>query len=115
MDCSNIFNYKKEITRMCDINDDGQGNCVDCPLMELKHDCCNVFDLTKECVDIVQKWSDEHPVKTRQCEFLKVFPNAETHDGIIKIFPCHVEKSLIEHCNGACRKCKEEFWLEEIE
>ena len=39
--------------------------------------------------EIILKWCEEHPIKTRQSEFLKMFPNARKDiDGVIEIAPC---------------------------
>lgn len=43
--------------------------------------------------EIILNWCKEHPIKTRQSEFLKIFPNVITDsDGVIDIAPCTVEK-----------------------
>lgn len=54
---------------------------ADCALGELldkinNTDNINCFDrhYEEEAVAIVEKWSAEHPKKTRQSEFLKIFP-----------------------------------------
>lgn len=73
-------------------------------------------------VGAVEKWSAEHPHKTRQSEFLKQFPNVTLDgNGIINISPCRVDPKQYPF-NGkgcckfwACINCRREFWLEEIE
>lgn len=81
------------------------------------------FDKANE---IVLKWCDEHPIKTRQSEFLKLFPNAETDtSGVIMIAPCGVNRTLYDvdgyydKCKraieyGSCEKCRKEYWNEEV-
>lgn len=97
-------------------------NCTECPL--LKYDCCT--DTKNEevaCVGIVEQWAKEHPVKTRQSEFLKQWPDAEIGgDGLPYIAPCQLCSGLIhgefqEDCEnrGMCVECRHDFWLKEIE
>lgn len=73
----------------------------------------------ERAVEIVEKWTNEHPVKTRQSEFLKMFPRVITDDeGVIYMDPCDVDTSY-ENENGcgniACCDCKKEYWLTEVE
>lgn len=70
----------------------------------------------EEFVPIVEKWSKEHPVKTRQSEFLKMFPNAKmTELGSLKICPKDVDKDIKCVECGNCSICQKEYWLEEVE
>ena len=86
--------FLKENERMCIKTD----ICADCPAYEENngHDVtCNEFmdKYPEEYVPCVEKWSAEHPVKTRQSEFLKMFPNVAINlDGVIDIDPCLVDK-----------------------
>lgn len=82
--------YLKEAKRMCDT----VGDCRECPLNSSNTviPCKLVRDnweLTnpEKIVAIVEKWALEHPKKTRQSEFLKMFPNAKLGDsGILWFF-----------------------------
>lgn len=57
--------------------------------------------------------------KTRQSEFLKMFPRVRTDDdGVIYMDPCDVDTSYENEnrCdNIPCRDCKKEYWLAEVE
>lgn len=70
-------------------------------------------------VSDVEKWAKEHPAKTRQTEFLKMFPNVPlTDSGFVDIPPCILDKKSYEWCNTSvvdCRECYEQFWNEEVE
>lgn len=74
-------------------------------------------------VEQVEQWAKEHPVKTRQSEFLKRYPEAEiSDDGLPSIAPCQLDVGLIhgkaqKDCEDreACGKCRRDFWLKEIE
>ena len=95
-----------------------------CPLIDSCDDESDDGYLRK--VQIVEKWVKEHPVKTRQSEFLKMFPNARIEsDGMPSICPIIVDKRCYNKDDDAlccfvrdeekCRKCRRDFWLKEIE
>ena len=73
-------------------------------------------------VQIVEKWAKAHPVKTRQSEFLKMWPDAEVgDDGYPSVAPCQLYKDIEEKdengvcCkNCGCAECRRDFWLKEI-
>lgn len=106
--------YLKEQARMCSTYLD---HCPSCPLHHL--DCCDLENDTvaEQKVEAVEKWSNEHPQKTRMSEFLKQHPNAPLHDnGLPFAAPCHLEESYHKsNCKGNCSECREKYWLEEIE
>lgn len=76
----------------------------------------------EEIVSRVEQWAKEHPVKTRQSEFLKMWPDAEIGgDGLPNVAPCQLCLGLIhsefpEDCEsrGLCDECRRDFWLAEI-
>ena len=100
--------------------------CEDCPLYDN-----NIYmgcELDPECssspesiVYIIEQWAKEHPTKTRQSEFLKMFPTSVLDDnGILIVSPCQVDESIkddnrvrcpVEYC-GDCRR---NYWLQEVE
>lgn len=74
-------------------------------------------------VKFVERWAAEHPVKTRQSEFLKQWPEAAlAKDGAIAICPIVISAAYRDE-NGACNKgqsdtcveCRKAFWLAEVE
>ncbi len=74
-------------------------------------------------VKFVERWDAEHPIKTRQSEFLKQWPEAAlSKDGAIAICPLAISAAY-RHGNGACNKdnsdtcadCKRQFWSAEVE
>lgn len=106
--------FIKERNRMC--KSFGR-SCRDC--LADKDTCCDAFEWQEELVTIVEKWSATHPRKTKQSEFLKMFPNpALDRDGVIAIQPCEVIVDACKDSNGnektTCWACRHEFWLEEI-
>ena len=104
--------FLKQFNRMCkSYEEDG---CKNCPVYE--YNCCENFNgQENDVVQIVEKWAKEHPVKTRQSEFLKMWPDAEIgDDGLPSIAPCQLNVKLCKN-REACDKCKRDFWLKEIE
>ena len=91
-----------------------------CPLIDSCDDESDDGYVRK--VQIVEKWAKEHPVKTRQSEFLKQWPDAEVgDDGYPSVAPCQLYKDIEEKdengicCkNCGCDKCRRDFWLKEI-
>lgn len=78
----------------------------------------------EEAVEIVERWAKEHPRKTRQSEFLKMFPNAQIFEGVLKIEPCELIDSKLnsEECHSydefglsGCYECRKNYWTEEVE
>ena len=109
--------YVKQRERMCDYYSD----CDKCPAKEIIG-CANITKIS-QMVPIVEKWAKEHSVKTRQSEFLKMWPDAEiSDDGLPSIAPCQLNVLFIhgkaqKDCEdrGVCDKCRRDFWLKEIE
>lgn len=70
-------------------------------------------------VQIVERWSAEHPRKTRQSVFLEQWPNAIVEYGTLTICPKIVlgrENWMRKGCGGVlCNDCRREFWMQEVE
>lgn len=117
--------YEKARIRMCRTMTLGKDGCAACPLYDgLRHRCWLAtsamtntdIDTIKTHIDRVIYWANEHPIKTRQSEFLRMFPNAKIgeDDGILCIKPCDIDKS-IECPNGkGCGDCYRKYWKEEV-
>lgn len=110
--------YIKALHRLCKT----YINCNGCPLRN--NGTCiaglcdedGLCDGAEKAVPIVEQWAKDHPVKTRQSEFLKMFPNAAIYedDGILCIKPCIIDES-IKCTNGKnCDDCRREYWLAEV-
>lgn len=68
IDCSVTVNFLREHERMCEFHE-GEKCIKDCPMGSQNNGkkCgCEMFECEypEIAVEIVQKWSDEHPVKT---------------------------------------------------
>ncbi len=88
-----------------------------CRAIDLYNDYINPEDVVAE----TEKWAKEHPAKTRQGEFLKIYPNAFVDKGVLGMCPMSIDNSLYDigdfckHDFLACFDCRREFWLKEIE
>lgn len=113
--------YLKTLCRMCHCE------CLKCEFGKARSgfETCPVWQRThpEEAVEIAEKWAKEHPIKTRQSEFLKQWPEAAlSKDGAIAICPLAISAAY-RHGNGACNKdnsdtcadCKRQFWSAEVE
>ena len=108
--------FIKESKRLCN----KQESCDKCVVKI--GGCCitDIFaekNLAEKTVAIVEQWSKDHPVKTRQSEFLKMFPHAQKQDGIINICPLSVDKdhkTYSECLESNCGGCRKRFWNEEV-
>ena len=77
-------------------------------------------DSPEEVVAEVEEWAKEHPVKTRQSEFLKQWPDAPIYPdtGLVRVSPCQVDRALCGNCPtgiDCCIECRKKFWLAEVE
>lgn len=68
-------------------------------------------------VRTIEQWAKDNPLKTRQSEFLKMFPNAKIYNDVIWLCPKYIgcDYKPEENCNEiSCFDCKREFWLTEV-
>lgn len=73
-------------------------------------------------VEIVEKWSEQHPRRTRQSVFLEQWPEAELDtNGAVAICPTILSSEYrsankrCKHPGTACSDCRREFWMQEVE
>lgn len=78
----------------------------------------------EDMVEMIEKWAKKHPLKTRQSEFLKLFPEAPIFEGVLEIKPCKLVGSKLntEECHSydefglsGCYECCKKYWNEEVE
>ena len=90
------FNYLVEKKRMLDSLGTGDGcsriKCCECPLSTQNNKLninCMAFETNYpiEATEIVHKWAEEHPRKTRKDVFLEKFPKARLYKNG-NPFPC---------------------------
>lgn len=117
--------YEKARIRMCRTMILGKDGCAACPLYDgLRHRCWLAtsamtntdIDTIETHIDRVIYWANEHPIKTRQSEFLRMFPNAKIgeDDGILCIKPCDIDKSIECPDGKGCDDCYRKYWKEEV-
>ena len=124
MDAVEFFKAKDRMCKMywgnckiCDLSSDNNAMNIGCSSFVEKY--------PEKAVAIVEKWAKKHPLKTRQSEFLKLFPDARLFDGVLAIDPCKINSSRFDskECRSysdefgvlSCEKCREQFWNEEVE
>lgn len=79
-----------------------------------------IRDYPDKANEIILKWCEEHPIKTRQSEFLEMFPNADIYKGAINICPGTIDcdydcKNKEKYVDFDCTGCKKGYWLAEVE
>lgn len=111
-----VVKFIMTVRRICK----NQG-CAKCPVC--KEGMCmvesggNSSESIVETISKVEQWAKDNSVKTRQSEFLKLFPNAQKSDGIINICPILIDedcKSTSECLGTRCNVCRQLFWNEEV-
>ena len=125
MDAVEFFKEAQRYCRWCkNTTQDGKKRLCEVCYFEKLNDIFDLHPMTyREFVEMVEQWAKEHPVKTRQSEFLKQWPDAEIgDDGYPSVAPCQLYKDMEEKDeNGVCCKncgcgiCRRDFWLKEIE
>ena len=73
-------------------------------------------------VRFVERWSKEHPRKTRQSVYLEQWPEAKIdNDGCLSVCPYNVSathRDKYGRCvvrGKSCQDCRREFWMQEVE
>ena len=120
--------FLKEAKRYCEwcknTTQDGKKRLCDVCYLEKLNNIFNLHSIVYcKFVEMVEQWAKEHPIKTRQSEFLKQWPDAEIGgDGLLSIAPCQLDVRLVQgespddcESRGVCGKCRCDFWLKEIE
>lgn len=109
--------FIKERNRMCK---SFSRSCDGCPA--IKNFCCDTFEWQERLVAIVEEWSTAHPLKTRQSEFLKQYPETNLDKcGVITICPATLSSTYrnnyggCKNINNVCVDCCHEFWMQEVE
>lgn len=95
--------FFEEARRMCK----KQAVCRGCPALG-KDAICLLFGLHNpnaaknidKAIEAVEKWSQEHPRKTRLMDFLEKYPNAKLADGteFPKIYPINLGYCKTDCC-----------------
>lgn len=118
IDCSKTENYFAEKLRMTKRTRKGlcKIDCSVCPLCSENNGTSGLVSCTtlemlhpEKAIEIVQRWSDEHPQRTYLSELLKAFPNAQLNDSGMPKGMCPHELGLKDidcgKTDNACVKC----------
>lgn len=121
IDCTKTTNYFNEKLKMTKRTKNGlcEIKCSNCPLCSNNNGeglSCPDFEMLypEKAIEIVQKWSDEHPQKTYLSELLKNHPNTLLNDdGTPTFCPYRLGLMGADDCrkDGNCVKC----WNQPIE
>jgi hypothetical protein len=117
--------YIKGAKRICKSRGVCKSVSSKCPLLDENGHCtatadicaADIIEKTENAVQIVEQWAKEHPVKTRQSEFLRMFPNAPKSGRVLDICPrdLNIEYMPPKRCeNISCSACKTDYWLTEV-
>lgn len=78
-------------------------------------------DSPEDVVAEVEEWAKEHPLKTRQSEFLKHYPTARIDEnGCLDVYPCVLCDTYRNKYGGCanddagCSECRKDFWSQEV-
>lgn len=108
---SEIVSFLKEKGRMCLYYGD---DCENCPIgvdNNGAEELCRDFEYKypEKTIEIVQKWSDEHPQKTYKDDFLEKFPDAPRNDcGYPIAGACRIygeKPGCPFKCGNGCKLC----------
>lgn len=106
--------YVKALRRLCR----SKIKCSECQLLNKEEHCCmaDIGECAEKTVQIVEQWAKDHPIRTRQSEFLNLHPDARIDNcGILDIRPCCIEVSLCGKCDlRNCDNCRRGYWLAEV-
>jgi hypothetical protein len=111
--------FLKERARMCEANQTGEMTCENCAAYKGVSQCYKLGEPKdpEKMVAIVEQWAADHPIKTRQSEFLKHYPDARIlAHGCLNACPMNVFSDTGINCNAQpCIECKKAFWSAEVE
>lgn len=120
--------YIKEAKRLCKSRHVCKSVSDKCLLLDENGHCtANIWNADtiegiEKTVQIVEKWLKANPIKTRQSEFLKMFPNADMQ-RICALFPCVMDQTIrparcakykSSNSPSKCVECRNDYWLAEI-
>lgn len=116
-----IVEFFKTANRLCK-----NRCCTKCPLYKNEACMATCSDVSvkniEETISKVEQWAKDHPVKTRQSEFLRISPNVDLKI-ITRLLPCSLDKTLkplrcakYGYLSITCRcdRCRDDYWNEEV-
>lgn len=72
-----------------------------------------------DVVNVIETWSENNPIRTRQSVFLEQRPNAEIDcQDVIAIDPCDLDRTMHGPSGDCyhvdCDECRLKFWMAEV-
>ena len=118
MEKATIYDY----ARMCN----KVKQCGNCPMLnEIEGNdlSCRGFiaEYPDKANEIILKWCEEHPIKTRQSEIKKIIPAITLNAGeeYVDICPSEIDtdfkRNKLYDNYAECSSCKREYWLAEVD
>lgn len=106
MDALKFF---KERMRMCDYYDGMDDECNTCPRVNKGCELSTYrdYDYIKEYIADVEKWSKDHPLRTRLQDFLEKYPDAHICESGLPS-ACCMSLGYCKSCDdakGVCANC----------
>ena len=104
--------FYKQFARYC-----SSSYCCACTIVESCKTKSKDGRDAEKIVRTIEQWAKDNPVKTRQSEFLKMFPNAKLDiNGVLVIRPCDIDS---KYCTDddylrKCGACARDYWLAEV-
>ena len=93
--------FLTELDRMCN----SFRNCEGCPFVDEGCRSAPTKEKAEDIISVVEKWSEEHPQKTRLDDFKEKYPHAPMSN---KGFPetCCAHLGYCKDCDAALVDCK---------
>lgn len=116
IDCTKTTNYFTEKLRMTKRTKNGlcKIKCSNCPLCSNNNGeglSCPTFEMyyPEKAIEVVQRWSDEHPQKTYLTDLLEKYLNIPLDNNGIPAYVCPHDLGLmsVEDCKKDSDKCVE--------
>ncbi len=113
--------FLKAFNRMCN---NYKETCMTCPLERESCDLTSKYCNPEKVVSVVEQWAKTHLItKTRQSEFLKMFPTAAfIENGALDVCPATVDSMKRDETSNrcgditkSCFDCKRDYWMQEGE
>lgn len=93
--------------------------CQGCGINEKSNgDGCNDYIKShpEEAVEIIERWSLDHPRPNRQNKLLEAFPSAKVESGVLTFCPTDMDSNF--ECPAmeelSCLECRKKYWFAEV-
>lgn len=109
MDCNKTIDFFAEAKRLCDSRTACEADAANKEQCPLRGFCGFPFSeiCAKKAIEVLQKWSTEHPKKTYVQDFFEKFPKAPKDESVKEKCPLACRRGIYGgECPGAgCDEC----------